>query len=157
MFEREDVIKYADLLELNPDVDVWFFGHWHENQGVTEIAPGKWVVNVGSMTRGSLSQDNLERIPECAVLRFSPEGIEIIQKPLKVEPPEKVFDLERRAAVESREKVMSTFVDRLEQTLSKKGETDFEEVIKGVENIPVVVSDRALEFIVQAKSRLGIT
>ena len=74
MFEGEDIIKYADLVDTAPDV--FMFGHWHKNQGVEEIG-GKQFVNIGSLTRGSLSQDNLDRVPAAAVLRCTEKGVEV--------------------------------------------------------------------------------
>lgn len=161
MFEREDVIKYQDLLDLNPEVDVWLFGHWHEDQGITRIddsktGPGKWVVNVGSMTRGSLSLDNLERKPKCVVANFSDQEISFLEILLKIQPPEKVFDLERRVAVEAREKVMNTFVDKLEEALGGEHTTDFDKAIETVQDIPDIVRERSLSYLSQAKTKLGL-
>lgn len=162
MFEREDVIKYRDLLDLNPEVDVWYFGHWHEDQGITRIdddetGPGKWVVNVGSMTRGSLTLDNLERKPKCVVTDFSDREINLLEVPLDIKPPEKVFDLERRVAAEARETVMNTFVDKLEETLGGAHTTDFDTAIENVPDIPNVVRERGLFYLTQAKTKLGIS
>jgi exonuclease SbcD len=91
-YDGEDVIRYSDLRDL--DADVWCFGHWHQDQGIQEIADGKWVVNIGSLTRGSLSQDNLDRAPACAVLAFGPEGVCIERRDLQVEPASEVFDVQ---------------------------------------------------------------
>lgn len=65
MFEAEDIVGY-DFLDTLTDVDCWFFGHWHKDQGITQLPNGSWVVNVGSLTRGSLHLDDLDRKP-CVV------------------------------------------------------------------------------------------
>lgn len=61
MFEGEDIVPYSELE--GRGVDGWFFGHWHSDQGITELGDGSVVVNVGSLTRGSLNLDKLDRKP----------------------------------------------------------------------------------------------
>ena len=68
MFEGEDIVRYSDLA--GPPADVFCFGHWHKDQGITEIAPKKHIVNVGSLSRGSLSQDDMDRRPCAVVMTF---------------------------------------------------------------------------------------
>lgn len=148
MFDREDIIRYRDLLELAPDVDVWCFGHWHKNQGVTEIAEGKWVVNIGSLTRGALTQDDMDRVPEVAILRFG-DTIEIERRPIEVKPATEVFDLEKRVAVEAREMTMSTFVMKLKDTLGRSKGKDFSEDIEKMD-VPLIIKERALGYMEQA-------
>lgn len=148
MFEGEDIVKYADLTELDPDV--WCFGHWHKDQGITEIAPDKWVVNIGSMTRGSLTQDNIDRIPCLGSLCFSEKGIELTKIPLEVDPAEEIFDLEKREKEEIREDTMATFVGSLKDSLATCSETDLRESILALE-IPQGVKERALLYLEQVQ------
>ena len=68
-----------------------------DDQDIQVGIGGKQFVNIGSLTRGSLSQDNLDRIPSAAVLRCTEQGVEIEVKPLNVRPAEEVFDVEGRA------------------------------------------------------------
>lgn len=151
MFDREDVIRHRDLLELAPDVDVWCFGHWHKNQGITEIADGKWVVNIGSLTRGVLTQDEMDRVPVCAILRFG-DKIEIEQRALKIQPAKEVFDLEKRVAVEAREMTMNSFVEKLQKTISRAKGKDFAEDIAAMKDVPSIVRERCLGYMEQAQN-----
>jgi hypothetical protein len=92
------------------------FGHWHKNQGVTEIG-GKHIVNIGSLTRGALTLDDVTRIPEVAILRFDDEdGISIERRPLVVRPSTEVFDLEGRTRQEARVMTVDAFVDSVKAT-----------------------------------------
>jgi DNA repair exonuclease SbcCD nuclease subunit len=141
MFEGEDIIQYAALKDLDPDV--WCFGHWHKNQGVTEIAKGKWVVNIGSLSRGALSQDEVARIPAVAVLKFDALGVEIEQRPLKVAPPEEVFDLVGRTRREAKDMTMGAFVDSIKETLSEDARKPVEDTIRDM-SLPSEVKERAL-------------
>jgi hypothetical protein len=118
MFGSEDIIAYRDLVDLDPDV--WCFGHWHKNQGVTELG-GKHIVNIGSLTRGSLNEDDVKRIPEVAVLRFGGrDGISIERRELDVRPSSEVFDLEGRTRQEARSMTVDAFVDSVQTTFAEQ-------------------------------------
>ena len=147
MFEGEDIIKYADLKSLDPDV--WCFGHWHKDQGVTEIVPGKWVVNVGSLSRGSLSQDNLDRTPRCAVLNFSENGINIETRDLKVSSASDIFDLEGKERQEAQSEVIGSFVKSLEGALELE-EKNLSDMVQDLE-ISAEVKERVINYIERAQ------
>jgi DNA repair exonuclease SbcCD nuclease subunit len=145
MFEGEDIIKYADLVDTAPDV--YLFGHWHKNQGVEEIG-GKQFVNIGSLTRGSLSQDNMDRIPSAAVLRCTEKGVEIEVVPLNVRPAEEVFDVEGRQRQVKRQVEMDSFVTAIRDALqpAKEGET-LAEAVTGMGDVPNEIRERALSYL----------
>ncbi|MBQ73259.1 MAG: hypothetical protein CMJ67_10185 [Planctomycetaceae bacterium] len=148
MFEGEDIIKYADLVDTAPDV--YLFGHWHKDQGVEEIG-GKQFVNIGSLTRGSLSQDNLDRIPSAAVLRCTEQGVEIEVKPLNVRPAEEVFDVEGRARQVKRQVEMDSFVEAIREALQPaEGEQTLADAVSGMDNVPHEVRERALAYLESA-------
>ena len=142
MFEGEDIIKYADLVGLAPDV--WLFGHWHKDQGVTDIG-GVKIVNIGSLTRGALSQDEVTRKPACAVLEFEvgkPVNVRVVR--LKVGLAEEVFDVEGRVRQESRSMTMDSFVESIrEKLLSEQGKS-IEDVINGMDKVPAKVREKVL-------------
>lgn len=144
MFEGEDIIRYSSLKDLDPDV--WCFGHWHKNQGITEIAPGKWVVNIGSLSRGALSQDELSRVPAAAVISFDANGITIQERPLEVVPAEEVFDLVGRVRREARNLTMGAFVDSIQKSLSSDESKPVKDLIRDLPGITSEVRERALEF-----------
>ena len=148
MFEGEDIIKYADLVDTAPDV--YLFGHWHKNQGVEEIG-GKQFVNIGSLTRGSLSQDNMDRVPAAAVLRCTEKGVEIEVVPLSVRPAEDVFDAEGRERQVKRQVEMDSFVTAIRDALQpvKEGET-LAESVTGMGDVPNEIRERALAYLEQA-------
>lgn len=147
MFEGEDIMKYDELLELAPDVTVWAFGHWHKNQGVTEIAPGTWVVNVGSLSRGSISQDNLSRIPVCVEFTFS-DSFEFEVHELEVPPSDEVFDVEGKEREEQRESTMEAFVASIRSTLADVSSKSLTEILDEVgTDVPEVVKERTRGYI----------
>lgn len=148
MFEGEDIIKYADLVDTAPDV--YLFGHWHKNQGV-ETLGGKQFVNIGSLTRGSLSQDNMDRIPSAAVLRCTEKGVAIEVVPLNVRPAVEVFDVEGRQRQVKRQVEMDSFVTAIRDALqpAKEGET-LAEAVTGMGDVPNEIRERALAYLERA-------
>jgi DNA repair exonuclease SbcCD nuclease subunit len=153
MFENEDIVKYADLSKL--DADVWMFGHWHKDQGIVEIAPGKWVVNTGSMTRGALVQDDMDRKPCAIELCFGGVGptdtpLEIIRHNLKIPSAAEVFDVEGRARAEMRESVMDDFVTKLKGTLAlDEGPGALDAAVRSAD-VPDSVRERAISYLENA-------
>lgn len=144
MFEGEDIVKYSDIAHLDPDV--WLFGHWHKDQGITRIG-SKSFVNLGSLTRGSLSQDEITRKPAMAVLSFDPEkGINIQVVRLKVKPAEEVFDIDRREQVQARTVTIDAFISSIKQTLVEEEGKTIEQAIEELENVPVKVREKALLY-----------
>ena len=134
MFEGEDIVKYKDLLDTAPDA--YLFGHWHKDQGVVEMG-GKQFVNIGSLTRGSLSQDEVEREPAAAVLRCTDKGVEIEVHRLKVGLPKDVFDVEGRARLVKRQVEMDSFVESIRSALQPPdSEETLAEVVGGMGDVP---------------------
>lgn len=147
MFEGEDIVRYADLVDTAPDL--YLFGHWHKDQGVEEIG-GKTFVNIGSLTRGALSQDEVQRRPACAILTCTEQGVEVQTVRLRVKPAEEVFDVEKRARQVRQQKEMDTFVTKIRESLVTEGderETDVKEVIEGFDDVPEEVRERALHYL----------
>ena len=149
MFEGEDIVKYADLVDTAPDV--FLFGHWHKDQGVVELG-GKTFVNIGSLTRGSLSQDEVQRRPACAILSCSKSEVEVEVHRLDVRPAGEVFDVERRAQQVKRQTDMDSFVASIQETLEASEEegATVQEVIAGWEDVASDVRERALHYMEQA-------
>jgi predicted phosphodiesterase len=146
MFEGEDIVRYNDLLDAAPDV--FCFGHWHKDQGV-EVIEGKHFVNVGSLTRGSLSQDEVQRQPACVALRFTPKGIEAHIHRLDVRPAHEVFDVERRRLQVERQVNMDGFVASLRDGL-KQTEGTPEDKIRMLDETLSDVRERALRYYEEA-------
>jgi DNA repair exonuclease SbcCD nuclease subunit len=146
LFEGEDIVRYRDLAGKDPDV--WCMGHWHKDQGITEICPGKWVVNVGSLTRGSLSQDNLHRKPACVVLRFSSKGVELERRNLKVLPAVEAFDVAERAREETQSLTMDNFSKKVQAALNQfSDQQTLEDLVRSMKSIPPQVRERALLYL----------
>lgn len=154
MFEGEDIVRYSDLLDTEPDI--YCFGHWHKDQGVEGLSGpkgDKLFVNIGSLTRGSLSEDDVQRRPACAVIsvdgprKFSVETIR-----LEVSPPEEVFDIEGRARQVRRQVEMDQFVERIRDALQPLEEdVGIIASVQSMSDIPEDVRERALAYLEKAE------
>lgn len=150
MFEAEDIIRYADLRNLDPDV--WFFGHWHKDQGITNIAPGKWVVNPGSLSRGALTQDEMTRIPQVVRMTFGPR-VDIESIHLKVAPASEVFDVAGKIRQEGKQITVDALVESLKMALAKPQEGSLLDEVRGMADVPPPVVERTVGYLERAGAR----
>lgn len=148
MYGTEDVVSYDDLL--NIDADIVLFGHWHKDQDVVEKG-GKTFVNIGSLTRGSLSDDEIERVPSCAVMSFVKNKYQVKKVPLPVKPAGEVFDLAGKIKKEERAVAMEEFVSTLHQEISSQSSVDIKEQVENLKGLPDLVKEKAILYLEQAK------
>jgi len=148
MFEGEDIVRYSDLLGTAPDV--YCFGHWHKDQGVVELG-GKTFINIGSLTRGALSQDEVQRRPACAVISCSDKvGVEVVR--LNVRPAEEVFDVDGRARQVRQQMEMDTFVEKIRASLVPRDAAEtLASAVQQVSDVPDDVRERTLRYLEQAE------
>lgn len=145
MFKGEDIVGYDFLKTL--DADVFAFGHWHKDQGVSEISPGKHVINVGSLSRGSLSQDNLSRKPCVVVINISEDAsISFDRIDLNVKPASEVFDIEMKQRIEQRELSLETFSTSLKDVLHSRQKGVLEDSVRSLD-IPDRVKEKVLFYL----------
>jgi exonuclease SbcD len=88
----ERVYKYQSLSQCTPQI--FAFGHYHPDQGIEEHA-GKSFINIGSISRGSLKKDELQRIPSFGYIEIAQDYSFTCQKKnLIVLASNEIFDLE---------------------------------------------------------------
>ncbi len=127
------------------------FGHWHKDQGVTEVE-GRQFVNPGAVSRGSLARENLERTPQVAVLTVTQDGIQVELVPLEVPAPQEVFDLERKNSEDQRTQAIEQFARQLSRSGSTDPSKDIEASIASLD-FAADVRDMALEYIQRAREQ----
>lgn len=150
MFDSEDVLTYGQL-DAYP-VDGWFFGHWHKDQGIARTPRGKLVVNIGSLTRGSLAQDDLERVPAVAVVRCTSRALTVEKRPLRHQPAEVAFDLARRDESLLREDLMEAHVEAVNESLrSQVPSGDLRDDIRSMEGVNPRVRETAILYLEKIK------
>jgi DNA repair exonuclease SbcCD nuclease subunit len=117
-FFGEPVFKYEDLV-FDGGPDVYNFGHWHKDQGVEKVG-NTYFVNQGSISRGSLIQENVTRTPKIALIRTRPEvSVELL--PLSVLEASEAFDMERKERLEAERDDIEKFVERLKVDATSDG------------------------------------
>lgn len=110
-FFGDAIFAYEDL-DFEGVSDVLVFGHYHKDQGVVEGENTK-IVNLGSLTRGSLTFENLTRKPKNSMIDFTYAGISIDQIEVPCADASLVFDLNKKKEIDRELKDISDFVERL--------------------------------------------
>ena len=146
---KEPVFRYADLVS-REGPDCWMFGHWHKDQGVTTIRDIKFV-NLGAVSRGALSRDNLDRTPKVAVLEIDELGVEVHQVPLKVLPIEKAFDLERKQRQDREDETIDQFIEQMKLNVSQDSSGDIDSTLSGLEDFAEDIRVLAQEYLARAR------
>lgn len=126
-FFGEPVFRYEQLI-VDGGPDVFCFGHWHQDQGVVQIAD-RWFVNQGALSRGALSRENLTRTPKVSLIEVTPEGITVSTRELSVAPAADVFNLERKERQDRESKCIEQYVERIQQGLKVDDMASVDEAI----------------------------
>lgn len=147
MFDSEDVIQYKDLARF--PLDLVAFGHWHKDQGVYHMDDKRKIVNIGSLSRGALSQDNLERTPKVAILRFTEDGIHVEERKLTVKPVEDVFDFARKEREETHDVAMDVLMTKMISSFTPTTRLDLQDAVRSMD-VPEAVKEITCYYIEQA-------
>jgi exonuclease SbcD len=148
-FFNEPVFRYQALVRRNGP-DVMCFGHWHRDQGVEQLE-GRYFVNHGSVSRGSLIRENLLRTPKVSIIEIDGGEVRVKEVPLQVAPPEEVFDLEKKESQEQEQDRIDQFVMTLLADSSFDESLTIEENVKTL-NFAQDVRSEALHFLDLART-----
>jgi len=153
-FYGHDNTKYDECVGMQADVAVC--GHLHVDHGVQEVQ-GKFFVNHGALSRGSLYEDNITRQLNTCLIQVDKDDDnkpQIVFKlvKLRTEPAEDIFDMERHAQKKEESALMEDFINTLQsQDLSM----DMEGIagsIEGMQGFDTEVRDKALFYWTSATS-----
>lgn len=152
-YPGEPTFRYDALAKL--PVDDWFFGHWHIDQGITEVE-GKHFVNVGSLTRGSLTQENVFRTPKVVVGSYWKDRRHLQQVKLKVAPASEIFNIEKKERIDKEQALISQFIQNLRSEAAIKHEDGESQILHRIEgyNIAQDVRDCVLSLIEESELEL---
>lgn len=111
-------LGYEELKEC--DTDIWVLGHFHNDQGIQELKKGELrraFINIGSLTRGSLDEDNINRIPSFGRIRIQEDGTwSTEQVPIpNVLPASEIFSLEKYEERKQEREAIREFVTHLKE------------------------------------------
>lgn len=156
--DGEEIVAYQELVDLCPAATAFFVGHWHRDQGATQLGR-TWIVNCGSLTRGSLAEDDLLRVPKIAVVDLGPGGgARVHLQEIRVAPPGSVFDLRGRDAhksrAESEERAvrLAHLFDRLNQLAEGQS---LEDQVRQMPEMRPAVRARVLDALSRGRQRVG--
>jgi Calcineurin-like phosphoesterase len=125
MLFKNKLFSYKELGDLG--YDIYILGHYHIDQGIkTEINNGRlqYFINVGAVSRGTTSEDNIKRDPKIGYVEIIKEDsgkitIKAQAIKLKVKPAEEVFDLEEKKAEKDKISATEEFVEKLQKNLDE--------------------------------------
>jgi DNA repair exonuclease SbcCD nuclease subunit len=149
---KERLYGYDELERLSPDI--FIFGHYHIDQGIYE-QNGKYFINIGSMSRGILAEDNITHQPQIGYLKISIDGEErsIVAQPIKlrVKPAHEVFDLDKREEEKKENAEIQLFVEKLAAETVKTEKTEsIEDAVTKID-MTGLVRQRVLHYIQEAR------
>jgi len=141
----EKVYRYQDLQYTSPDVFV--FGHYHPDQGIEEHN-GKFFVNVGSISRGSLKKDELDRIPNLGYIEIDNNfNITCEKIPLNVLSAESIFDLEMKDKEEKEQAEIEKFIIEMKDKITISKSDDIGKKIQSLEkDFEKSIIDKAMYY-----------
>lgn len=151
MLFKERLYSYKEFSHL--DADIFVFGHYHIDQGIENI-DGKYFVNIGSMSRGTLSDEDIDHHPQIGLIRINTDNdisINIQSIKLKVKPAEEIFNIDKYNESKEESKEMEQFINKLitETSEDMSENKDFNDVIKNF-NVAKAVKEKALFFLQEA-------
>lgn len=129
------------------------FGHWHKDQGIERTPGGKLVVNTGSLTRGALSQDSLDRVPTVTVVQFDIDGVTATKVVVPHAPASEVFDIVAKDKDTLQQTMIEEFVEHLSQTFAPSSQKSLTDAVRDIPGVPDAVRERSINYIEKAGGR----
>ena len=155
VFRASRVYPYEEIAQLGDDIFV--MGHYHIDQGVSTIKyAGRdvTIINVGSISRGTLINDNIGRTPRiCYVTVEKVNGrIVVSAKPvrLNVKPAAEVFDLVAKEKEEKRMDEAEAFVEKLRDEEADSSPSDKIESEISSMNLDKAILDSVTHYLSEA-------
>jgi len=151
---NERLYGYDELAKL--PADVFVIGHYHIDQGIYD-ENGKYFVNIGSMSRGSLSEEDINHLPQIGMIKITIDNDNVTYKlnsfKLKVKPASEIFDLTKKMQEKQDDKQIQEFVEKLAASAVQetiKSDKDIDHILDAMD-LAKVVRDRVLGYIRQVK------
>jgi DNA repair exonuclease SbcCD nuclease subunit len=151
MLFKERLYGYDELSEFSPDIFV--LGHYHIDQGIHQEPNGKYFVNIGSLARGALSEEDIDHNPQIGFIKITVEDNKPIYTlrsiNLKVKPASEVFDLVKREQEDLEKEEMRLFVEKLASEAMEESIDSTKTIDELIETMDMakIVRDRVLYFI----------
>jgi DNA repair exonuclease SbcCD nuclease subunit len=120
---KTKLFSYKELSESGDSVYV--LGHYHIDQGIETVTDNgypQYFVNVGAISRGTTSEDNIKRDPKIGYVEITKDddgkiSIKVQAVKLKVKPSDEVFDLVEKESEKEKISITEQFVEKLQKNL----------------------------------------
>lgn len=145
-FFNESIFDYRDLV-FPGSPDVYVFGHYHKDQGVVDHLGVKFI-NLGAISRGALTFENLERKPKVSSISFTSSGVSVEEHIVPHEDAANIFDLELKKRLDTERKDLNDFISRLKSDSNISHEDRRSEL----EDFPANLRSLALEILESAEA-----
>lgn len=142
--------------------DIFLMGHYHVDQGIRVISThglDQHFINVGALSRGALSEDNIKRSPKiCYVTITKDNGIVEIktqQVKLKVKSVEDIFDLQKKEEEKKKIQDAEDFVNKLKDSISEE-ESEGDSIENEIANLNIdkKIINKVKHFISEASLKV---
>ncbi len=148
-FFNENIIDYRDLI-FPGCPDVYVFGHYHKDQGITKI-DNTYFINLGSISRGSLTFENIERKPKSSLITFTKENISCEEIIIPHEDPNDIFDFSLKEKLDREIRSLDDFVETLRSSsFTSDGSLDQRKL--ELNKFPSDLRERVLSYIEAAEN-----
>jgi hypothetical protein len=155
-FFNERIFDYRDLV-FEGCPDVYVFGHYHKDQGIVDHLGVKFV-NLGAISRGALTFENLERQPKIASIICNSQGISIEEHIIPHADASVVFDLERKKKLENVRRGFDEFISKLQANMAMASGNEVQQRIEAFQHSTDFSSDlKVLMTEIMQAAELGDT
>jgi DNA repair exonuclease SbcCD nuclease subunit len=153
-FFNENIFDYRDLV-FEGCPDVYVFGHYHKDQGIQEHMGVKFV-NLGAVSRGALTFENLERKPKVALIKANSQGIFVEEQIVPHADAADVFDLELKKRLDTERRSLNDFITKLRENRDLSSDLTSDSLMdqrkRELDTMPQDVRALALELLEAAEA-----
>lgn len=151
-FFNETIFDYRDLV-FNGCPDVYIFGHYHKDQGIQEHNGVKFV-NLGAISRGALTFENIERRPKISSIICNSQGISIEEHEIPCKDASEIFDFEKKKALDKERRSIDEFITKLRSDANDIGDSSLSVRLSEFNNsdYPTELKNLLLEVIEAAEA-----
>lgn len=138
-FFNERVFDYRDLV-FDGCPDAYVFGHYHKDQGIVDHL-GTRFVNLGAVSRGALTFENLDRQPKMSLLKFDSRGLSAEEIVIPHKDPSEIFDLEKKKQVDRERRAIDDFISLIRSDKEIAGAKTYQDKLAHFRSSPEYPDD----------------
>jgi DNA repair exonuclease SbcCD nuclease subunit len=149
-FFNERIFDYRDLV-FDGCPDVYVFGHYHKDQGVVDHLGVKFV-NLGAISRGALTFENLDRKPKVGLIKADSSGITVEEHVVPHEDASQIFDLDKKKRLDQERRSLNDFISQLRSNADMSSDSSVEIRKRELDQYPEDLRRLALSTLEAAES-----